>query len=359
MFAHKAFFCLTNTVRANGKRIVLTAPLLYFVGKSFQMSVLTLDTINDVGFMWGTTADYINGQLRNFSGDKIIAPVNSMGGDVLEGFGIYSIFAGRNEEVNTKIIGFALSIGSVIAVGGQVRTMPENGFIMIHNATSLVSADAEEMQNAADSLKVMNDRIVATYVKHTNLKEEKIRAMMKKETWLNAQDALDMGFIDSITEGYEIEAKFNKKILNSYSNVPKNLFSNKKVYTMGLLADITNLFSTDQEEEKKTPDDTTADADGGGAEGDHQTGDTDEDLAARISSLEAGQQELVESVRLLATNLKDLPTAMNQLVQGLASDKAAKKAQNKLDQKNGPNAQVPPTTNSEKRVKQFTVKEQK
>jgi hypothetical protein len=69
--------------------------------------------------------------------------------------------------------------------------------------------DAQEMRDYADVLDKMTTSLVATYVKRTGQTEDAIRAMLEKDTWLDAKECLALGFIDEMTDPFAASAKFD------------------------------------------------------------------------------------------------------------------------------------------------------
>ena len=70
---------------------------------------------------------------------------------------------------------------------------------MVHNVQGAASGDADEIRAYADIIQKFNDSIVARISAKTGKSVEEIAAMLDEETWLTAQEALDMGLITSIT----------------------------------------------------------------------------------------------------------------------------------------------------------------
>lgn len=123
--------------------------------------------------------------------------INSGGGDVFSGSEIYTVLKEHPSNVNVKVVGVAASAASVIAMAGSKIEMSPTAQMMIHNASTLVAGDNRAMASASDMLSSVNRGIANAYIEKTGKAEQEILDLMNEETWLNAQDAVDLGFADS------------------------------------------------------------------------------------------------------------------------------------------------------------------
>ncbi|MBS4932229.1 MAG: Clp protease ClpP [Clostridiales bacterium] len=148
----------------------------------------------------GTCPNDVKKALDNKSpSEKLTVIINSGGGLVTAGSEIYSMLVGRN-DVEIVIRSMAGSAASVIAMANYSKISPI-GLIMIHNVSiSGVHGDYHEMEKNAEILKNINSALAQSYVKKTGKTEAEILEMMDKETWLTANQALELGFVDEILE---------------------------------------------------------------------------------------------------------------------------------------------------------------
>ncbi len=130
-------------------------------------------------------------------GETLTVNINSGGGSVMAGQEIYSLLNGR-EDVEIKVQSLAGSAASVIAMANHCEISPV-AMIMIHNVSmSGASGDYHDMQKNAEILKQMNTALASAYVSKTGKTSEEILKLMDRETWLTANQALEMGFVDGI-----------------------------------------------------------------------------------------------------------------------------------------------------------------
>lgn len=123
--------------------------------------------------------------------------INSGGGDVYSGSEIYTSLKAYPGKVNIKIVGVAASAASVIAMAGDHIEISPTAQMMIHNAWTMAMGDINEMQKTVDMLDSVNRGIANAYINKTGKTEDEILSLMNKETWFNAQDAVEHGFADS------------------------------------------------------------------------------------------------------------------------------------------------------------------
>jgi len=86
-------------------------------------------------------------------------------------------------------------------MAGDPISIAKNGWLMIHNPWTIAMGDADEFKKIANVLDSMKANIIDAYQSQTDLSEANISDLMTDETWMNAQDALDKGFVDSIDPG--------------------------------------------------------------------------------------------------------------------------------------------------------------
>lgn len=155
---------------------------------------------------WDATcpADIKNALLTKPNGETLTVLINSGGGSVLAGQEIYTMLRGRN-DVEIKIQSLAGSAASVIAMANACEISPV-AMIMIHNvAMSGASGDYHDMQKNAEILKQMNAALAAAYTEKTGKSQEEILRLMDRETWLTANQAVEMGFADGIMQDAETQ----------------------------------------------------------------------------------------------------------------------------------------------------------
>lgn len=126
--------------------------------------------------------------------------INSYGGDVKEGIGIYSLLVRSKAVVTAYIDGFACSVASVIAMAADKVVMGANTLMMIHNASMGAYGTSAELRKAADDLDVINSQAVKSYQDKAGdkLPSETLQQLLDSETWLTADQCIKYGLADEI-----------------------------------------------------------------------------------------------------------------------------------------------------------------
>lgn len=163
---------------------------------------------DEIGGMFGenTAKGFAEDMKRIKDVSAIDIYINSPGGNVFDGVAIYNQLRRHKAVKRVHVDGIAASIASVIAMAGDEIEMAANAMMMIHDPWTGVMGNADELEKAADTLRRIQVVIQDTYVARTGQKAEDVAAMMAEETWFGAEDAVDMGFADSITESVDMAA---------------------------------------------------------------------------------------------------------------------------------------------------------
>lgn len=158
-------------------------------------------------------------------GDRLEVKINSGGGDVLAGQEIYAKLRARN-DVDIEIESLAASAASVIAMAGPCKISPI-GMIMIHDVSTYgVSGNHQDMEKAAKELKAWDEALCGAYVAKTGKTQDEILKLMDKETWLPANKAVELGFVDGITD-----AESSKRVMTaSFSGLYKKQAEIQEMY---------------------------------------------------------------------------------------------------------------------------------
>lgn len=119
--------------------------------------------------------------------------INSYGGEVGEGLAIYNQLK-RFENCKTVVDGFAASIASVIFMAGKERVMSPSSLLFIHNAWTYAQGNSEELRKMADDLEKITSASIGAYMEHINIAEDKLKELLNAETWLSADESVEMGF---------------------------------------------------------------------------------------------------------------------------------------------------------------------
>jgi ATP-dependent protease ClpP protease subunit len=151
---------------------------------------------------------------------ELTVRVNSPGGSVFDGVAIYNALKRHDAAITVWIDGIAASIASMIAMAGDEVVMSENAMLMLHDPSALVLGTATDMRGMAEALDRMKAGMVAAYRDKSGRDDAEIEALMQAETWLSAQEAVDLGLADRIEAPVRMAAHFD---LSRFRNPPPEL----------------------------------------------------------------------------------------------------------------------------------------
>lgn len=157
--------------------------------------------IGAIGKSWwddtGITETEVRDALKTIpAGRKINVRINSEGGSVKEGLGIYNAFKERRDSITAHITGYALSIASIFPLGAGRVVSPKSAIWMMHKAWSWNQGNADDMRQAADMLDAHDETLADIYAAETGKPKAEILAAMEKETWIKGADAVAYGLAD-------------------------------------------------------------------------------------------------------------------------------------------------------------------
>ena len=153
---------------------------------------------DEIGF-FGTTASEFAERLKEAGDGDITLRVNSPGGDVYEGLAIMNQLRNHPGKVTAYVEGLAASAASFIVVGGADELiMNRNSELMIHDAMSMVSGNAEEITTALAGLERASNNIASIYAEKSGGDVDAWREAMRAETWFTAEEAVEAGLADSV-----------------------------------------------------------------------------------------------------------------------------------------------------------------
>lgn len=149
--------------------------------------------------MPATCPNDVNKALAKMKDDEEVeAIINSGGGSVYAGSEIYTALKSYKWNVVGKIVGIAASAASMIAMGVKRLEISPTAQIMIHRASTFGSGNKEDFEHIADVLSGIDESIANAYQIKTGLSAKELLDMMSKETWLTAQKAKELGFVDAV-----------------------------------------------------------------------------------------------------------------------------------------------------------------
>lgn len=157
---------------------------------------------------YGFSKQFIRNELTGQSKNPVTAKISSLGGSVDDALSIYDQFL-EHGNVTAELSAFVASSATLISLGAKTVRMNENSFYLIHKAMNWVDewgtmnedeiqALIEKLESQKQQLAKITLQLAKMYVKKTGKTLEEITGLMKQETWLTAEEALNWGFVDEV-----------------------------------------------------------------------------------------------------------------------------------------------------------------
>jgi len=128
--------------------------------------------------------------------------INSPGGLVTAGLGIYDTIQYIKPDVSTLCIGQAASMGSFLLAAGTKgkRFSLPNSRIMVHQPSAGFQGQATDIEIHAKEVLSLKKRLNEIYSKHTNKSVEEIKPALERDNFMTPEDAKDFGLIDKVVD---------------------------------------------------------------------------------------------------------------------------------------------------------------
>jgi ATP-dependent protease ClpP protease subunit len=189
-------------------------PFLYTVNAESDEPIMLIN--RHIGFDdedgEGIRGDLFQQELLTLDGmgkKRIQVWINSVGGNVMEGYAIYNAILKSKTKVDTYCCGMAASICAVIFQAGRNRIMADYGVQMYHNPSG------------SDNMKLidaMKGSLVKMISGRSGMNEDDTSRMMNRTTYISAEEALALGLCDTIEKSIDLNKKRLSGALTSVSD---------------------------------------------------------------------------------------------------------------------------------------------
>ena len=128
--------------------------------------------------------------------------INSPGGLVNAGLGVYDTMQYIKSPVSTLCIGQASSMGSFLLAAGErgKRYSLPNSRIMVHQPSAGYQGQATDIEIHAKEIMALKERLNKIYSKHTKKSESEIKKALERDNFMTPNEAKDFGLIDEVVE---------------------------------------------------------------------------------------------------------------------------------------------------------------
>lgn len=172
----------------------------------------------------GITAQMVKTQLAKMDQTQpLVVRIDSFGGSVFDGQSMYEAFASYPGPKKAVIETTAMSIASYIAMAFDDVEMASNGYMMIHSPyMDGGGGTAEELANMATLAAKLKQDLAKAYATKTGMSDEAVQAMLAKDTYLNAEEALSMGLVNRINQ---VRATPKIRPQARHQNMPQKVYA--------------------------------------------------------------------------------------------------------------------------------------
>ena len=133
---------------------------------------------------------------------EIYLYINSPGGLVTAGLGIYDTMQYVKPDISTLCIGQAASMGSfLLAAGTKGKTCSlQNSRVMVHQPSAGFQGQVTDIEIHANEVSSLKKRLNEIYSKHTGKSVDEVKAALERDNFMTAEVAKDFGLIDEVVE---------------------------------------------------------------------------------------------------------------------------------------------------------------
>jgi ATP-dependent protease ClpP protease subunit len=157
--------------------------------------------------------------LETAAGQDVEVHISSVGGSAFDAIAIYDLLKKYQGNVTTYVDALAASAASIVAMGGQTVVMSKYALLMIHKPMVGTGGNADELLKDVQMLNIVQSRLAQIYMDKTGLDGVTINSLINSVTWLSADQALSLGFIDQV-EDYSTAVTNSALISNYVSKAP-------------------------------------------------------------------------------------------------------------------------------------------
>ncbi|MDB5158473.1 MAG: clpP2 [Mucilaginibacter sp.] len=157
------------------------------------------------------SSQFVQYQLEAAAGQDVEVHISSVGGSAFDAIAIYDLLKKYQGIVTTHVDALAASAASIVAMAGKTVFMGKYALMMIHKPMVGSGGNADELMKDVEMLNIVQTRLAAIYIDKTGLDEVTVNSLINSVTWLSADQALDLGFIDQIEE-YDESTKVTNSV---------------------------------------------------------------------------------------------------------------------------------------------------
>lgn len=165
-----------------------------------MFKIYLYDTEQDGIGSGSLSSAYLQQQLVQAAGQDVELHISSAGGSAFDAIAIYDLLKKYPGRVTTYIDALAASAASIVAMAGHQIVMSKYALLMIHKPMAGSGGNADELLKDVQMLNTVQQRLAQIYTDKTGLDDVTINSLINAVTWMTADQALALGFIDRIED---------------------------------------------------------------------------------------------------------------------------------------------------------------
>ena len=158
------------------------------------------DVVDEQWWSDETSPKSVVDAIKGLDTQEISVYIDSYGGSVAAGWGIYNALRQYPAKVKTYGVGFVASAALYPFLAGDERNASTLSAYYMHEAWTSASGYADELRRAADQIESLTDVGVNAFVERAGMERDKVLELMHEETWLTPEAALELGIATAITQ---------------------------------------------------------------------------------------------------------------------------------------------------------------
>lgn len=170
-----------------------------------------LEIFHEIGLNGVQTKDFLSRlhAVKDSGQIGLTVEISSPGGSVDDALAMYNGLRHSGLAITTKVLGAAMSAASLVFMAGDTRVMPRNSWLMLHNPSTAVFGNADDMSEAAETLRKLGDLVRGTYCARSGVSDAGMRDILAQDTFFTADEAKDLGFATAIAPEVRALARFD------------------------------------------------------------------------------------------------------------------------------------------------------
>ena len=135
---------------------------------------------------------------HNMTDVPINLHIQSYGGSLHHTLYLVDLIKNLNTPVHTYVDGFAASAATLLSCAGKQRFITKNSIMLIHQLSTGFEGKYNEIHDENENINNLMGFIIQFYLENTNVNRDELRALLKRDLWLDSSKCLSMGLVDKI-----------------------------------------------------------------------------------------------------------------------------------------------------------------